>query len=182
MSFKKLSLDQLNRISIESFRESDKMPLVLVLDNLRSQHNTGSIFRTADGFRVEAIHLCGITATPPTREIHKAALGATDSVRWQYFENTRDSILQLKSEGFTIIGIEQVENSIPVDEFRADAGGKYAMIFGNEVHGIEDEVLELCDFCVEIPQNGTKHSLNVSVSAAIMIWEFFKQAGNFKAE
>lgn len=177
MSFTKLTTEQLNRLDIKDFRNSTKLPLVVVLDNLRSQHNTGSIFRTADAFRLEAIHLCGITAIPPAREIHKTALGATESVQWKYFETTRESVMQLKDEGYIIVGIEQTDQSKMISNFKADTDKKYAIILGNEVHGIGDEALALCDLCIEIPQYGTKHSLNVSVSAAIMIWEFFRQTG-----
>ena len=177
MSFTKLTTEQLNRLDINDFRESIKLPLVVVLDNLRSQHNTGSIFRTADAFRIEAIHLCGITAIPPAREIHKTALGATESVQWKYFETTMESVLQLKNEGYIIVGIEQTDKSSMIGDFKAETDKKYAIILGNEVHGISEEVLVLCDLCIEIPQYGTKHSLNVSVSAAIMIWEFFRQSG-----
>ncbi|KAF0202011.1 MAG: putative SpoU rRNA methylase family [Bacteroidetes bacterium] len=165
----------LNRISVEEFKESPKLPLVVVLDNIRSQHNTGSVFRTADAFRVDGILLCGITATPPNREIQKTALGATESVRWEYHDSTAEAIKELKSKGYIIIAAEQAVGSIMPEEFVPVSGMKYALIFGNEVMGVEDEVMDLCDFCIEIPQFGTKHSLNVSVSAGILIWEVYKK-------
>jgi len=178
MNFKKLSTDELNRMDVPAFKASAKLPLVLVLDNIRSQHNTGSVFRTADAFRLEGIYLCGITATPPNREIHKAALGATESVDWKYFSSTRQCIEALRASGYVVVGAEQAEHSIPVQEFEPVPGMRYAIIAGNEVHGIDDDILSLCDICVEIPQYGTKHSLNVSVSAAIIIWEFYRKSGN----
>lgn len=165
----------LNRISVEEFKESPKLPLVVVLDNIRSQHNTGSVFRTADAFRVDGILLCGITATPPNREIQKTALGATESVRWEYHDSTAELVKELKSKGYIIIAAEQAVGSIMPEEFVPVSGMKYALIFGNEVMGVEDEVMDLCDFCIEIPQFGTKHSLNVSVSAGILIWEVYKK-------
>jgi tRNA G18 (ribose-2'-O)-methylase SpoU len=168
-------MSELNRISIEEFKESEKLPLVVVLDNIRSQHNTGSVFRTADAFRVDGILLCGITATPPNREIQKTALGATESVRWEYHDSTAEAIKELKSKGYIIIAAEQAVGSIIPEEFAPVSGMKYALIFGNEVMGVEDEVMDLCDFCIEIPQFGTKHSLNVSVSAGILIWEVYKK-------
>ena len=171
----KRSMSELNRISIEEFKESEKLPLVVVLDNIRSQHNTGSVFRTADAFRVDGILLCGITATPPNREIQKTALGATESVSWKYHELTVEAIKELKSQGYIIIAAEQAVGSITPEEFKPVTGLKYALIFGNEVMGVEDEVMNLCDYCIEIPQTGTKHSLNVSVSAGILIWEIFKK-------
>jgi tRNA G18 (ribose-2'-O)-methylase SpoU len=168
-------MSELNRISIEEFKESEKLPLVVVLDNIRSQHNTGSVFRTADAFRVDGILLCGITATPPNREIQKTALGATESVSWKYHESTVEAIKELKSQGYIIIAAEQAVGSILPEEFTPAPGSKYALIFGNEVMGVEDEVMNHCDYCIEIPQSGTKHSLNVSVSAGILIWEIFKK-------
>lgn len=171
----KRSMSELNRISIEEFKESEKLPLVVVLDNIRSQHNTGSVFRTADAFRVDGILLCGITATPPNREIQKTALGATESVSWKYHESTVETIKELKSQGYIIIAAEQAVGSITPEEFKPVTGLKYALIFGNEVMGVEDEVMNLCDYCIEIPQTGTKHSLNVSVSAGILLWEIFKK-------
>lgn len=171
----KLSMMDLERISIDEFKEATKIPLVIVLDNIRSQHNTGSVFRTADAFRIDKIYLCGITATPPNREIQKSALGATDSVNWEYFESTLGAIDLLKSQGFTIIAAEQATGSIRLEELIIDQDKKYALIFGNEVMGVDDEVMKKCDLCIEIPQFGTKHSLNVSVSAGILMWEFIKK-------
>lgn len=171
----KLSMMDLERISIDEFRKARKIPLVIVLDNIRSQHNTGSVFRTADAFRVDKIYLCGITATPPAREIQKSALGATDSVNWEYFNSTLEAIDVLKNEGFTIIAAEQATGSILPEELIIEQDKKYALILGNEVMGVDDEVMLKCDICIEIPQFGTKHSLNVSVSAGILMWEFFKE-------
>ena len=173
----KLSMMDLERISIDEFKEARKIPLVIVLDNIRSQHNTGSVFRTADAFRIDKIYLCGITATPPNREIQKSALGATESVNWEYFKTTLEAINMLKSDGFTLIAAEQATGSIRPEELKIDQTKKYALILGNEVMGVDDEVMKKCDICVEIPQYGTKHSLNVSVSAGILMWEFFKEYG-----
>jgi|SRR5690554_618662 len=175
MKRRKLKLEELNRITIDEFREAEKIPLIVVLDNVRSQNNIGSVFRTSDAFRVEEIILCGITATPPNTEIHKTALGAEDSVKWRYFEDTITAIKKLKAEGFTICSIEQAENSIKLDTMQADKMKKYAVILGHEVHGVQQEVVNLSDYCIEIPQFGTKHSLNVSVTAGIVIWDFYKQ-------
>jgi tRNA G18 (ribose-2'-O)-methylase SpoU len=176
--FTKKNLSELNRLNVEEFKTIEKIPLVVVLDNVRSQHNVGAVFRTSDAFLVEKIYLCGITATPPNREIHKAALGATESVEWQYFEKTIDAINELKKKNFSIFALEQTENSISLFEFAgADlqpVPKKIALILGNEVDGISDDVLPLIDGALEIPQFGTKHSLNVSVSAGIAIWELFK--------
>lgn len=171
----KLSMMDLERISIDEFRNARKVPLVVVLDNIRSQHNTGSVFRTADAFRIDKIYLCGITATPPNREIQKSALGATDSVNWEYFESTLEAIDMLKIEGFTIIAAEQATGSIHPEDLIIEPDKKYALVLGNEVMGVDDGVMQKCDLCIEIPQFGTKHSLNVSVSAGILMWEFFKK-------
>ncbi|MBK6346081.1 MAG: RNA methyltransferase [Bacteroidales bacterium] len=170
---KKRTQEEMNRMSIDEFRSADKIPMVVVLDNIRSQHNIGSVFRTADAFRLEAIHLCGITATPPHREIHKTALGSTESVEWKHFETTAESIQELKESGYTIVAVEQAIESILIHMFVPDKQKKYALIFGNEVNGIEDDIMNSSDFCLEIPQYGTKHSLNISVSAGIVIWEFY---------
>ncbi len=167
---RKLQMDELNRVSVEKFKELQKLPLVCILDNIRSQHNIGSIFRTADAFRVQELVLCGITATPPNREIHKTALGATESMQWQYVEHAADAVKKLKSEGYRIIAIEQAENSIALEQFLPQAGEKIALVFGNEVLGVSDEVMNLLDGCIEIPQFGTKHSLNVSITAGIVLW------------
>lgn len=172
---RKLKITELNRLSAEEFKSAPKNRVVAVLDNVRSLHNVGSVFRTADAFCMEAVYLCGITATPPHNEIHKTALGAEDSMQWHYFENTEDAMLKLKSEGYTLIAIEQVEQSIILTDFEPDATQKYALVFGNEVKGVQQGVINLCDFCLEIPQYGTKHSLNVSVSAGIVIWEVTKR-------
>ncbi len=166
-------MDQLNRVSVDIFSELAKLPVIVVLDNIRSQHNIGSIFRTSDAFRIRELYLCGITATPPNREINKSALGATESVAWQYFEKTTDAIMQLKSLGFTVIALEQAEGSIELEEYAVAPEGKYALVFGNEVTGVSDEVMDELNACVEIPQFGTKHSFNVSVTAAIVLYHFF---------
>lgn len=169
--FRKLFNHELGRLSAEEFKEAKKSPLVVVLDNIRSQHNIGSAFRTADSFRVEKIYLCGICATPPTAEIHKSALGAEFSVDWEYYKETIDVVKQLKDEGFTIISVEQAENSTMLDSFQLPENQKIALIYGNEVKGVEQAVVDASDICLEIPQYGTKHSLNVSVSIGITIWK-----------
>ena len=171
--FVKKELSELNRLNTEEFKAKKKIPLVVVLDNIRSQHNVGAVFRTSDAFLVEKIYLCGITATPPNREIHKAALGATESVEWAYFEKTADAVNSLKNRGFLIFALEQARNSISFLEFAPTT--PMALILGNEVDGISDDVMPLVDGVLEIPQFGTKHSLNVSVSAGIAIWEIFKK-------
>ncbi len=172
---RKLSMDELERKTPELFRSSEKFPLVLVLDNVRSMMNTGSVFRTADAFLLEGILLCGLTATPPHREIHKTALGATESVAWTYFEKTTDAIQQLKDKGYTVVAMEQTTESLNLLTFSPAAGAKYAIVFGNEVKGVQDEVLAMCDLCLEIPQFGTKHSLNISVTAGMVVWDFFSK-------
>lgn len=175
---KKLSLNELGRISVEEYKNSLKTSIVVVLDNIRSQHNIGSIFRTADAFRIEKIYLCGITAQPPSREIQKTALGATESVNWQYFENTIDAVEKLKEEGFLIISIEQVSKGLSLVDFMPEKNKKYAVIFGNEVDGVQQEVIDKSDNCIEIPQFGTKHSFNVSVTAGIVMWDLFNKIKN----
>ena len=170
--FRKIFNSELHRISVDEFKESTKNPFVVVLDNVRSQHNIGSVFRTADAFRAEKVILCGICATPPSAEIHKAALGAEFSVDYEYFKETIDAVSKLKDEGYIIVGIEQSDNSTMLQDFAIEKGKKYALIFGNEVYGVEQQVLDMCDECIEIPQYGTKHSLNVSVSAGIALWAF----------
>ena len=162
---------ELNRKTVEEFRESEKFPLVVVLDNVRSMHNVGSVFRTADAFLISGIWLCGYTPRPPHRDIQKTALGATETVEWKYAEKTTDAVLALKQEGFEIYAIEQVEKSIPLHEFSSGNMRKIAVIFGNEVTGIDAEVLKLCDGSIEIPQFGMKHSLNISVAAGVVLWE-----------
>lgn len=170
---KKKTIWDLNRVSVDEYRRSRKIPLTVVLDNVRSLNNIGSIFRTSDAFAVERILLCGITATPPSPEIHKTALGAEDSVQWVYFEHTVDAVNMLKDEGYTVCALEQVEGSVSLERFEADVTRKYAFIAGNEVDGVDQNVVNLCDVSLEIPQVGTKHSLNVAVSTAITIWHFF---------
>jgi len=168
----KKSMPELGRMSPDEFKDAPKLPLVVLLDNVRSQHNIGSVFRTSDAFRVSEVILCGITATPPNKEIQKTALGATESVAWRYFENSAEAVRQLKQEGFTIVAVEQTHNSLLInrDEW-VFADEKIVLVLGNEVFGTSDEVLELCNRTIEIPQFGTKHSLNVSVCAGIVIWE-----------
>jgi 23S rRNA (guanosine2251-2'-O)-methyltransferase len=169
----KLSMDQLRRLKPEEFKQTEKFPLVIVLDNIRSMMNIGSVFRTADAFRVEKIILCGITACPPNKEIHKTALGATESVDWAYFENTCHAVSQLRNAGYKVYSLEQTTDSISLNDFKPDNNYRYALVFGNEVKGVQDEVLQCCDGSIEIPQFGTKHSFNVSVSAGIVLWDFF---------
>ncbi len=171
---KKLKLEELGRIDVDTFRQTKKIPLVVVLDNVRSMHNVGAVFRTADAFIVEKMILCGITPVPPHREIHKAALGATESVDWSYERNISDALHNLKSEGFTVIGIEQTTHSKNIGDFTVEKSGRYALVLGNEVDGLSEEGLTLYDTFLEIPQLGTKHSLNVSVCAGIVMWEFFR--------
>ncbi|GHU64112.1 tRNA/rRNA methyltransferase [Bacteroidia bacterium] len=171
---RKLKITELNRLSRENFKQAKKIPLIVVLDNVRSLHNVGSVFRTSDAFLIEVVYLCGITATPPHAEIHKTALGAEDSVDWKYFENALDAVVELKQKAYHIVAIEQAENSISLDKF-IPQDKKYAFILGNEVKGVDQRVMDLCDSCIEIPQWGTKHSLNVSVAAGITIWEIVKK-------
>jgi len=169
----KLKLDELNRVSIAEFKESEKLPVVVVLDNVRSMHNIGSIFRTADGFAIEQICLCGITAQPPHREIEKTALGATHSVDWQHFPTTLDAVASLRTAGYEIIAIEQASGSTMLNTYQPAAGKKFALIFGNEVNGVDEAVMAKIDECIEIPQFGTKHSFNITISAGIVLWDFF---------
>ena len=168
---RKLANNELNRLDIEQFKKAEKTPLIVILDNVRSLNNIGSVFRTCDAFLIEKIYLCGITATPPNKEIHKTALGATDSVAWEYEENTLSAVEKLKEQGAYIISIEQAENSTMLNDFEPNGNQKYAIIFGNEVKGVEQEVVSASNEVIEIPQYGTKHSLNISVSAGIAIWE-----------
>lgn len=170
---RKLKTEELGRIGIDDFKKQEKLPLVVILDNVRSMHNIGSIFRTSDGFAIEKIYLCGITAQPPHREIEKTALGATQSIEWAYSADICDTINKLKSDGYTIIAIEQAENSTMLNNYDPDNSMKYALIFGNEVNGVSDEAMNLIDTCLEIPQFGTKHSFNIVVSAGIVLWDFF---------
>ena len=171
---KKLLNSELNRLSVEEFKQVEKHPVCVVLDNVRSQHNIGSVFRTCDAFLIEALYLCGITATPPHREIQKTALGATESVHWEYAEGAADVVKLLKQKGYRIIAVEQTEKSIPLHEYRCSHGIKYALVFGHEVNGVGQAVVDLCDESIEIPQLGTKHSVNIAVSAGIVLWEFFR--------
>jgi len=170
---RKLKNTELKRLTIEGFKAVEKTGLIVVLDNIRSLNNIGSVFRTSDAFLIEKIYLCGITATPPNNEIHKTALGATDSVDWEYAENTIDILEKLKSENTKVLAIEQAENSIKLNDFFPEKGEKYAVIFGNEVKGVQQKVVNESDLCIEIPQLGTKHSLNISVSAGIVLWDIF---------
>ncbi len=172
---KKLSMDELGRKTPGDFKSAEKFPLVLVLDNIRSMMNIGSVFRTADAFLLKQIVLCGITAQPPHREIHKTALGATESMDWVYFSSTTEALQQLKQQGYVVIALEQTTQSISLKEFTPEKGKKYALVFGNEVKGVDEKVLELCDLSIEIPQFGTKHSFNISVTAGIAIWDFFSK-------
>jgi len=173
MRVKKIT--ELNRLSVGEFKETPKIPLVIILDNVRSLNNIGSVFRTSDAFLVESILLCGITATPPNAEIHKTALGAENSVDWTYYEKTEQAVESLKTEGYIICAIEQAVDSTLLDDLELDSSKKYAVILGNEVKGVQQEIVDRCDCCIEIPQYGTKHSLNVSVAAGIIIWEFSRQ-------
>jgi tRNA G18 (ribose-2'-O)-methylase SpoU len=172
---RKLENSELERKSIEDFKKSDKTPLILVLDDIRSLHNIGSVFRTSDAFLVEKIILCGITATPPNKEIHKTALGATETVTWEHHENVLEVIENLKKENVLTLAIEQVESAIFLQDFQVEKNQKYALVFGNEVYGVSQEAVAICDGCIEIPQLGTKHSLNIAVSAGIVVWDLFQK-------
>ena len=168
-------MEELGRISVEEFKEAEKIPVVVILDNIRSMYNIGSVFRTADAFLIKKIYLCGITATPPHKEIRKTALGATESVDWEYVKDISDLMGRLKEEEWKIFSIEQTEGSKNLSEVELNSNEKYAIIFGNEVEGVQQEVINQSDLCIEIPQGGTKHSLNVSVCAGIVLWEFFRK-------
>lgn len=172
---RKMPNEELDRLSIPEFKQSKKIPVVVVLDNVRSQNNIGSVFRTADAFRLESIILCGITSKPPHREIHKTALGATESVHWEYQEETWKVIERLKAGGYQILAVEQAEDSVSLEQLHLAQDKKYALVFGHEIRGVDQKVVDMCDLCVEIPQFGTKHSLNISVAAGIVIWDVFKQ-------
>ena len=172
---RKLLNEELDRLSVEAFKKVEKIPFMLVLDNVRSLHNIGSVFRTADAFRLEGIYLCGITATPPHREIHKTALGATESVSWEFRENTIDAIAELKEQDYLIYSVEQTEDAVLLDQVQLTGNQKYALVFGHEIRGVDQQVVDMSDQCIEIPQYGTKHSLNISVSAGIVIWELFRR-------
>lgn len=174
LRMRKLEMDELNRKSIDEFKQSEKAPLIAVLDNIRSMHNVGSVFRTADAFLIQGVYLCGYTPQPPHRDIHKTALGATETVDWHYFPTALDAVRSLKEEGYSVFAIEQVENSVPLQEFSAKHSGKLAVVFGNEVSGVSEDILPFCDGSVEIPQWGMKHSLNVSIAAGIVLWELVR--------
>lgn len=168
-------MDELNRLSVEDFKEADKFPYILILDDIRSMNNIGSVFRTADAFKVEKIYLCGITATPPHREIQKTALGADDTVTWEYVQDVLSLMKDLQKNGYQVAAVEQVEKSVSLLDFQPKKDEKYAFIFGNEVFGVNQSVVEQADFCLEIPQYGTKHSLNISVTAGVVAWDFISK-------
>jgi 23S rRNA (guanosine2251-2'-O)-methyltransferase len=174
-SLRKLSMDELNRKTVHEFRESEKLPVVVVLDNIRSMHNVGSVFRTADAFLLKGMYLCGYTPQPPHRDIHKTALGATETVEWKYIDTALEAVQQLQLQGYKVYAVEQVENSIALQNFSIQQNSPLAVVFGNEVNGVDAEVLKLCDGCIEIPQLGMKHSLNISVAAGIVLWELVRQ-------
>ena len=172
---RKLKNNELNRLNLEEFKKSKKTPFVIVLDNVRSAHNVGSIFRISDAFLIEKIYMCGVTSKPPHKDIRKTALGASESVEWEHHNNSTDCIQQLKKKGYQIISIEQAEQAVMLNDFMPKKGIKYALIFGNEVKGVEQSVVSASDIVIEIPQYGTKHSLNISVSSGIVIWDFFQK-------
>lgn len=172
---RKLKNSELNRLSVDGFKEAKKTPIIIVLDNIRSLNNIGSVFRTSDAFLIEKIYLCGITAKPPHKDIHKTALGSTDTVAWEYAENTIDLIEKLKTENIKICAIEQAENAIMLNDFNVESNTKYALVFGNEVKGVAQDVVSASDFVIEIPQFGTKHSLNISVSCGVVTWDLFSK-------
>jgi tRNA G18 (ribose-2'-O)-methylase SpoU len=169
---KKLRTIEMNRLSVDEFKQAEKLPLIVVLDDVRSMHNVGSVFRTGDAFRIEAVYLCGITSTPPMAEIHKTALGAEDSVSWKYFPTAMEALQELKINGYEIYSVEQAHGSTMLQDFQSNINQKYAVVLGNEVKGVHQEVIDASDGCLEIPQFGTKHSMNVSVTAGIIIWHF----------
>jgi 23S rRNA (guanosine2251-2'-O)-methyltransferase len=175
---RKLKNSELERLTVDEFKQAEKFPIVIVLDNIRSLNNIGSAFRTGDAFRIESIYLCGITATPPHREIHKTALGAENTVGWKYFETTNEAVNCLKEQGFKVVAVEQAAQSTLLQDFKPDISEKLALIFGNEVDGVDDSIMEMADYCVEIPQFGTKHSLNITVSLGIVIWHIALQTIN----
>ncbi|MFO7932772.1 MAG: RNA methyltransferase [Bacteroidales bacterium] len=172
---RKLLNEELGRLTVEEYKRSEKIPVMVVLDNIRSQNNIGSVFRTADAFRLQGILLCGITATPPHREIHKTALGATETVHWEYWEDTVDAVKELKKKDYEIFSVEQVERGDSLDRLQLQTSQRYAVVFGHEIRGVDQRVVDLSDRCIEIPQYGTKHSLNIAVAAGIVIWEIFRQ-------
>lgn len=171
---RKLQNEELNRISTEEFKQAAKLPVVIILDNVRSQNNVGSVFRTSDAFRIEKIYLCGITSTPENREVHKTALGAEDAVDWEYMKETRDVVEKLKAEGYRIYAIEQAENTTSLEDLDIGLDGKYALVFGNEVKGVQQDIIDRSHACVEIPQFGTKHSFNISVTVGIVLWQIVR--------
>ncbi len=172
---RKLKNNELGRKSVNDFKKSPKIPVTVILDNIRSMNNIGSVFRTSDAFLIEKIILCGITAKPPHNDIRKTALGADESVDWEYFKETKDAVKLLKSKNYTVISVEQAENSILLQNFKPENKKKYALIFGNEVKGVQQEIVDISDHCIEIPQEGTKHSLNISVSAGMVLWDFYRK-------
>ena len=172
---RKLRTIEMHRMTVKEFKEARKLPLIVVLDNVRSLHNVGSVFRSCDAFRIEAVYLCGITAQPPSAEIHKTALGAEDSVDWFYFADAAEAVAQLRADGVTIYSVEQAEGAIALQDVKVKQSEKYAVVLGNEVKGVQQNVVDLCDGCIEIPQFGTKHSLNVSVAAGIVVWELARK-------
>ena len=174
---RKLLNDELERLTLDEYIKVEKIPVWVVLDNVRSLNNIGSVFRTADAFRLQGIFLCGITATPPHREIHKTALGATESVRWEYRKETHEAIAELKTKGCRILAVEQTEGALRLDRLQLAAGERYALVFGHEIRGVDQLVVDMSDLCIEIPQFGTKHSLNIAVAAGIVIWEVFQGLG-----
>ena len=179
---RKLKITELNRLTVDEFKQANKLPLAVILDEVRSLHNIGSVFRTSDAFLVEHIYLCGITATPPPPEMHKTALGAEDTVDWKYVKHTLEAVEELHNEGYKVLAIEQVEGSTMLDELELEPDKKYAIVMGNEVKGVQQEVIDACDGCIEIPQYGTKHSLNVSVTTGIVLWEFANKLIKFRKE
>ena len=182
---KKLTMLEMGRMNADEFKSAVKMPLIIILDNVRSLNNIGSVFRTSDAFRVEAIYLCGISATPPSPEIHKTALGAEDSVDWKYFDDTHEAVRSLQEQGYQVMAIEQCQGSTMLNEWQPDFESEtitgYAVVMGNEVKGVQQSVVDMCDGCIEIPQYGTKHSLNVSVTTGLVIWDFFKAFDKYKS-
>jgi tRNA G18 (ribose-2'-O)-methylase SpoU len=171
-TMKKLRTIEMQRLSVDEFKQAEKLPLIVVLDDVRSMHNVGSVFRTGDAFRIEAVYLCGITSTPPSAEIHKTALGAEDSVEWKAFNSAQDALIALKEAGIEVYSVEQAHGSTMLQDFKPEKGKRYAVVLGNEVKGVHQEVIDASDGCLEIPQFGTKHSMNVSVTAGIIIWHF----------
>lgn len=172
---RKLKVTEMGRLSLAEYKASEKQPIVVVLDHVRSLYNVGSVFRSSDAFCIEGVVLCGITAQPPHPEIHKTALGAEESVNWKYFQQTEEAVIWLKEQGYTVLAIEQCEGSTMLQDFQRKAGEKYAVVLGNEVKGVQQQIVDMCDGCLEIPQYGTKHSLNVSVAAGIILWHLSKK-------